>query len=333
MLAKKKIIAAIVSVCVIGGSIVLMVKPKEDENIKQDKEHTAVVDDITVGVDGAGEAKLQGKEHKFSTNGTIEEIYVKKGQKIKKGDKIAKLSDKEINLELEEAKIDQKVKLDTLNQLKDQKKGESPDPTIDTQIKEAQGELDKINRKVNKLKADLGRLYVYAQRDGVVTEISGEVGSEITTSKAVAVIGDRESIYIDVMLGQTDIINVGENQEVKVRFEAYPDIEVSGFVEEKSYVSSGEGEDVDYKIRAKLDTKDLEVYQNMTAEVQFIIKEKKNVLQIPNKAITMKGNKQIVKVKENGEIKEVEVKTGFSDGKVTEIIEGLQEGQVVVEER
>lgn len=333
MKAKKKLVVLIIGICIIGGSIVLMMKPKQEKEVKREREHTVVVDDITVGIDGGGAAKLEEVEHNFKISGTIEEIYVNKAQKIQKGDKIAKISDKPINSQIEELKIEQKNKSENINQLKEQKKNSPDDTSIDSQISTVQGELDIVNKKIKNLKSDLDNLYVYAKIDGVVLDIGYEQEAEATPSKAVAVIGNEEKIYIDVLLPQTEIISINENQEVKVTFETYPDIEVKGIVEEKSYISSGEGEDVDYKVRAKLDTENLEIYQGMTAEVKFIIKNKEDVVQVPNKAIKVKGNKQIVKVKENEQIKEVEVKTGFSDGSVTEILDGLQEGQTVVEER
>lgn len=333
MLAKKKIIALILGVCLVGGSILLMVKPKNEEPIKKDKEHTVIVDDIRVGIDGAGEAKLYGIDHNFEISGTIEKLYVKKGDKVKKGETLAKLSDEEINSQIEESKIEQGIKSDALKELKDQKKNTPDDTSLDLQIKVAQGELDKVNKNIKKLKSDLDKLYIYSKNDGVVIDIKSELGTSITKSNTAIVIGREDKIYLDVLLSQTDIVGIKEDQEVKVTFETYPDVEINGVVKEKSYTNSGQGEDVEYKVRAELDTKDLEIYNGMTAEIEFIIKNKENVLQIPNKAITIKDNKQIVKVKENNEINEVEVKTGFSDGKVTEILDGLQKGQVVIEER
>lgn len=333
MFAKKKLIAIILGGCLMGGAIILMIKPKNEEPIKKDKEHTVVVDDIRVGVDGAGEAKLDGIDHNFEISGSLEKLYVNKGDKVKKGETLAKLSDEEINSQIEESKVEQNIKYDTLNQLKNQKKNSPGDTSIDSQIKVAQDELDKINKKLKKLKSNLDKLYIYAKNDGIVLDIKSELGTAITQANTIVVIGKEDKIYLDVLLSQTDIVGVKENQEVKVTFETYPDVEVSGIVKEKSYTNSGQGEDVEYKVRAELDSKELEIYQGMTAEIEFIIKNKENVIQIPNKAITMKDNKQIVKVKENNKIKEVEVKTGFSDGKVTEILEGLQKGQIVIEER
>lgn len=338
MLQKKKLIVLIVGALIISVAIVLAFRPKNNEELKKLKEHTVVMDDITVGIEGGGEAKLEGKNQNFLINGTVEEIYVKKGQKINKGDKIAKLSETQMNTELSDLKIDKKSKVDILNNLKEQNKN-MPDnssseyKTLQSEIKAAEGELEKVNNKINKLNSDLDKLYVYSKNKGVVIDIGYEVGSEATISKPVAIIGDEKNIYIDVLLSQSEIINVKEEQEIQVTLETYPDIEIKGQVEEISYVNSSQGDEVDYLVRSKMDVNDLQVYHGMTGEVTFIIKNKENVLQIPNRAIVMKDNKQIVKVKEKDKIIEVEVKTGFSDGKVTEIIEGLKNGQIVVEER
>lgn len=331
MSGKKKIIALVSGICLIAGVCVLTFKPKKEENVKRDREHTVIVEDITVGIEGAGAARLEGIEQSFNISGIVEKIYVNKGDKVEKGSKIAKLSEKEINQQIEEAESEQKTKSKALSDLK--KQNTSGDISINEQIKQAQKELDEINKKIKMLKSNLNNVYIYAASDGIVLDIKGEVGANITASSPIVTIGNEGKVYMDVLLPQTDIINVKEDQEVKVTFETYPDDEVKGIVKQKSYVSSEQGGDVEYKVKAELDTEGLEIYQGMTGEITFIIKSKENVMQIPNKAITIKDNKQIVKVKENEQIREVEIKTGFSDGKVTEVIEGLQEGQIVIEER
>lgn len=330
---KKKWIALTVVVCVVGGASLLMVKSKKKEPTTKTKEHIALIDDIRVSIDGEGEAKLEETDYKFQIGGTLEKVYVNKGDKVKKGDKLAKLSNADINTKIEELKIEQSSKSDELNQLKSQKENAPEDTSIDSQINSAQGEINKINKKIENLKSDLNKLYIYADSSGVVLDIKGEVGTTITPANQIMVIGNENKMYLEVLLPQTDIVKVREEQPVKVTFETYPDIEVDGVVKEKSYTSSGKNEDVDYKVKVELDSKDIELYQGMTAEVDFIIKNKENVLQIPSKAILNKDKKQIVKVKDGDEIKEVEVKTGFSDGKVTQILEGLKENQVVIEER
>lgn len=331
MLGKKKIIALVIGSCIVGSCAFIVFKPKKEEVVVKEVEHTVIKDDITVGIDGGGVIRLEETNQKFKISGVIEEVYVKKGQKIKKGDKIAKISEKEINKQIDELKLEKSEKEELINI---QNNPESPDAIVDgASITSLKRELEGINKKIKNLKSDLNNVYLYASIDGVVLDLTCEVGEEIASSKTVAIIGNDKNVYLDVLLSQTDIINVKEEQVIKAVLETYPDVEIDGIVKEKNYISSEQGEDVDYKVRIALNPVELEIYQGMTAEVEFIIKNKENVLQVPNRVIKMVDNKQFVKIKENGEIKEVEIKTGFSDGDVTEIIEGLQDGQLVIEER
>lgn len=338
MISKKKIIILVLSVCVIGGILILVNRPKSDENTIKPREHTVVIGDIIVGKDGAGKIKLEGTEHYFGVNGTIEEIAVKKGQKVNEGDFIAKISDKEINKELDELRLDLSAKKHSLEELKKQRDSIEDNKskeyiTLESQVKTAKSEVDKIYDKIDALENDLNNLSVYAKTSGVIVEVGYEVGDQGTVGKAIVVIGDEKKAYLDVLVSQTDIVDIKEEQDVNVILEAYPDKEIKGKVIEKSYVNSGEGMEVDYKVKALLEINDLEVYEGMTGEIKFIIKGKEDILSVPNKFIYMKDNKQMVKVRVNNELQDREIKTGFSDGKFTEILEGLKSGETIIEER
>lgn len=331
MLGKKKIIALVIGICIVSSCAFIVFKPKKEEMVVKEVEHTVIKDDITVGIDGGGVIRLEEINQKFKISGVVAEVYVKKGQKIKKGDKIAKISEKEINKQIDELKLEKAEKEELINL---QNNSESSDAITDGgNVASLKKELESINKKMKNLKSDLNNVYLYASSDGVILDLTCELGEEIASSKTVAIIGNDKNIYLDVLLSQTDIISVKEEQVIKAVLETYPDVEIDGVVKEKNYVSSEQGEDVDYKVRIGLNPNDLEIYQGMTAEVKFIIKNKEDVLQIPNKVIKRVDNKQLVKIRENGELEEIEVKTGFSDGNVTEIVEGLQDGQIIVEER
>jgi multidrug efflux pump subunit AcrA (membrane-fusion protein) len=69
----------------------------------------------------------------------------------------------------------------------------------------------------------------------------------------------------------------------------------------------------------------------MTANVTIVTATKDNVLQVPNSALLPKGSGQAVQVRDaDGNIREVEVQTGLSDGTNTEITSGLKAGDQVV---
>ena len=65
--------------------------------------------------------------------------------------------------------------------------------------------------------------------------------------------------------------------------------------------------------------------------IGIILKEKVDVLTLSNKAITLENGRQYVLVRdENGELEKREIVTGFSDGRVSEILDGLAENETVV---
>jgi len=68
-----------------------------------------------------------------------------------------------------------------------------------------------------------------------------------------------------------------------------------------------------------------------SATVYVKIQEHKGVLIIPERLVLSEGEKRFVEVKQNEIISKVEVKTGLSDGLNIEILEGLREGDLVVE--
>lgn len=67
----------------------------------------------------------------------------------------------------------------------------------------------------------------------------------------------------------------------------------------------------------------------MSISCTININELEDVLTIPISAVQTTNNKKYVLVVENGETKEVEIKTGLSDDEYVQVTSGLQEGQTI----
>lgn len=69
----------------------------------------------------------------------------------------------------------------------------------------------------------------------------------------------------------------------------------------------------------------------MKAYATIILKEKRDVLTLSNKAIGLENGRQFVMVRdENGKLASKPIVTGFSDGRISEVLDGLKEHDVVV---
>lgn len=202
---------------------------------------------------------------------------------------------------------------------------------LDDAIKVAQKEVDKVNEeisKVNKLK-ESGTLY--AEVDGVVLALSGTVGMTTTLDAPIITIGESDKVLAEITLSQNDITKIEEDQDVYITVSAFQDEKFNGKVKYINLKPNTQGNSTNYSVTVEIDKMDFNLLDGMTVSAQFIVKEVKDVLILSNKAITLKDGKQVVNVRqEEGTLKEVEIVTGFSDGKNSEIISGLSENDTVV---
>lgn len=70
--------------------------------------------------------------------------------------------------------------------------------------------------------------------------------------------------------------------------------------------------------------------QGLTVLVTIIVERRENALTVPQRAVRQVGRERIVKVLVDGQTEERRVRTGVSDGQNVEILEGLQEGDIVL---
>ncbi|MEG1462210.1 efflux RND transporter periplasmic adaptor subunit [Anaerorhabdus sp.] len=203
----------------------------------------------------------------------------------------------------------------------------------DIAIDAAKREVDRLYgelSKVNKLKKDP---YLYAGSQGIVTEINYKENVLVDLSSPGIVIGDINKKEVLVSVDQNAIIKIEEGQKVEVQFSAYGDTIFYGTVKSRDLVGKNKNGTIQFDVYVEIDSQDKEILPEMTCSTKFISKEVKDIIKLSNKAIQLIEGIQYVDVKlTDGTIERREIKTGFSDGKTSEIIEGLSEGDVVVVE-
>lgn len=260
----------VICVLLIAAYLVIQLNKPVQESLPL-REYEVSKGDITAGITANGYLSMPSVSHYFNVPVQIEEIYVKKGDTVKAGDKIAK--------------------------------------AIDNGVSDA---------------------YLYAQLDGIVVS-APLVAGEMTSGKPiVAQIGNPEEVFAHIQVSQSDIADVQIGQQVVFTLNAYPSHEVRGTVTQV-LLAPTKASPLEYAAYAVLeDTDDLLLLEGMTFSAQLIQKQVKDVLRLSNKAIQLKEGKQIVLLRdEKGELFEHEIQTGFSDGRYSEVLSGLSEGDIV----
>lgn len=194
-------------------------------------------------------------------------------------------------------------------------------------------DVEEAQKKADKLKAIKDDPYLYASVGGVVLSLDAAVGAETKTDAPVATIGDPGKKTINVPISQSDIGTIEEGQEAEFTLDAFGDQKFAAKVLARALVPIKDSNPVSYNVSLEVAPNDAEMLDGMSANATMIVKQQKDVLQLSNKAIFVENGKQYVRMQnEDGTLRKVEIETGFSDGKVSEITGGLKEGDVAVVE-
>jgi len=203
----------------------------------------------------------------------------------------------------------------------------------ESQLKAAELQLKAAELAVTETQKQLDEAVITAPFDGKVTSVHAEEGDIYSpTGMPVIHLIDLTSMELEVEVDEIDIAEVKTGQKAIIEVDALPALQLEGEVASISLLSKKIGGLVLYEVTIGFDVpQGYNLKIGMSAIADIIFEERSNVLLVPNRAITQdsQGN-PVVKVMVDEEIEERPVVTGISDGFDTEIVGGLNEGDVVV---
>ena len=199
-------------------------------------------------------------------------------------------------------------------------------------IENAKEDYDAADVKIGEFDAVIQNEVLYAQGNGVVTELFVAKGDTLTQDMELFYLNDYDAVTITLTVEEEDMEIVQSGGKINVTVAAFPEEVFSGIVTEigDAEIDSNTNKTL-YTVTVTVKNMGSLLYQDMTAEVTFVTDEAAEVLYVPNRAITEKDGENYVKIKdESGKIVEKKVVIGFSDGINTEIKKGLAEGEAVL---
>lgn len=160
---------------------------------------------------------------------------------------------------------------------------------------------------------------------------SNTSGATIVSSQTIGKINSSNSQLIaTVNLSQMDIMKVKPNQKVTLTLDAYPDKTFTGkilSVNTNGGVSSGV---TSYPVTILLDPISISIYPNMSVNAEIIISVKPDVLLIPSSAVQTNNGQTSIRVLKDNKVISVNVEIGSTNDTQTEIVSGLNEGDLVI---
>lgn len=171
---------------------------------------------------------------------------------------------------------------------------------------------------------------IIAPLDGTLIQRNIEPGQTFQNTDAILVEANR--LIVEGLVDETDIAQVKDGMVVEMRLDAYAANPIPSKVLHIAFDSRIINSVTTYVVDVLPLKQPPFMRSGMTANLKFFIDEHKNVLLIPTEAIrTLDGGRTVVQVpNEDGNPVQREVKLGLSDGKRTEVVSGLNEGDTVL---
>ena len=183
---------------------------------------------------------------------------------------------------------------------------------------------------------ELDKTILRAPFDGIVAELSAEVGEWVTPSPPampvppVVELIQQTAIYVSAPLDEVDLSRVGVGQRVRITLDAYADREFSGRVTRVApYVLDLEEHSRTVEIEVEFDDAEFaaKLLPGTSVDVEVILASEEDVLRIPSYAL-IEGSR--VLVIHEGELVPREVETGLRNWAFVKVESGLEVGEAVV---
>jgi len=145
-------------------------------------------------------------------------------------------------------------------------------------------------------------------------------------------IADLSRIFILVSVDESDIGKIEPGQPANIKADAYPDKIFKGKVVRIAAQGVNVSNVVTFEVKVEVISKNKDLLRpEMTSSVEMLADERTGVVLVPVEAVLRKRGQTFATVlKPDGAKEEKSIKTGISDGFLTEVVSGLDEGETVV---
>lgn len=206
----------------------------------------------------------------------------------------------------------------------------------DVELAKAVVENDQIALETAKQR--LADTTVTAPMDGVVASLTVQRGQIIASGvtnvaggTTIMTLSDLSRIFVLASVDESDIGKVAPGQEVLITADAFAGTRFRGKVARIATKGVNVSNVVTFEVKVEVTSENKsKLKPEMTANVQIVAAEAKDVLLVPAAGVTRKAGKMTAMLKKNGTTEEREVTVGLTDGEKYEVTRGLAEGDVVV---
>ena len=260
-------------------------------------------------------------------NGTVDEVLVREGQKVKKGDILARIEAEDYRIAVERARA--AYNLAKAEYDRDKAifaKGVIPVAELETNktgMETAKADLDNAELQ-------LSRCTITAPMDGIVRKIDAKVGLQLAVGDPLAEILEIDRLKAVVGIPESEVSAVRGLDSVDIKLQALEDRTITGKVHFLS--SSPETVARLFRLELAIDNLNGEILPGMFIRADVVKKIVPDAVVIPFYSVISRNNEQYVFIEKNGVVEKKSVKLGIMEKWLVQVTEGLKTGDTLLVE-
>ncbi|MBI1884212.1 MAG: efflux RND transporter periplasmic adaptor subunit [Chlamydiae bacterium] len=328
-------------------------KPKEESQKEAPKEEQEPVDvkvtkaqkadfqdllPVLGSIEGLSEIDL-----KFEVPGIIEFYNFQDGDRVRKGDVIARLDNRDALLKVKYRKAKLEVAETGVSSAK--KKQEMYQKLYDigaiikAKIEEVQLDLENKQREydaakieVESSKEELSKTYLKSPIDGVLGARDAEPGEYVTSNSDIVSVIDTSEVYAKIGIVEKDINKLQSGQAAKFFVDTYPNKSYDGEIVSITPMIKGKSRTLTVKAKLPND-ENAPLVPGMFTRGFVTVYSKQNTFALPIKAVETSGEEAFVFIVDDKNVAHQRpIKVGYTATDEIQIDDGIAEGELVVTE-
>jgi len=285
--------------------------------------------------------------------GTLVYLGVDEGDKVKKGQLIARLDDSDVAAARERARENLRVAEADLNEakqrlermrllLKQQFVAQADYDIAEARYKRVVATIDAAKFGLKEAEVAVDNTRIIAPFDGTVLKKNADVGEIVaplagaaSSKAAVVTIADMSSLEVDADVSEANITRVSPEQACEITLDAYPQQRYPGYV--TKIVPTADRAKATVMVKIKFREYDQKVLPEMSAKISFLAAgagnspaQSKALLTVPAAAVVTRNGRTVVYQVRDDRAVEVPVTTGQKLAGLVEITDGLKDGDKIV---
>lgn len=266
--------------------------------------------------------------------GMLQHVYVKEGQKVSKGQMLAKIDDGGLSQQVAQLQIQAdlaKTTFERQERLWNQKIGS------ELQYLQAKSNYEAQQKAVSQLKSQLAKTTVRAPFSGVIDDVISEQGTVVSPGQSQLFrIVNLDDMYVETDVPESYLPYVTVNKNVLIDFPILGKTMEAKIRQTGNFINPANRT---FKIEIAIPNKDKSIKPNLTAKLKINDYTNENALLIPQSIISenAKGEQYIYVVKDKKENNEgvaerIIIETGKTQGDDIEVLKGIENGAEIIRE-